>query len=145
MFLGTYAADLDRENRLRAPAAFHLGASTQLFVMKGFERNLMVLTAGSFEALSECLSSLNIADPAARLLLRLSLGTAQPVRIDAEGALPLPDGLKAFAGLKADLRIVGVGDYFEVWSGEKWSQQEMQIQDSEANSDRFAKLTLTTR
>jgi MraZ protein len=145
LFLGTYTVELDRDDRLPTPAAYGLNPYNALYVMQGFERNLMVLPARTFEALAHRIRSLNVADPAARLLMRLSLGTSQEVRADESGTLAVPASLREFAGLSGQLRIIGLGDYFEVWAGPHWMEQETQLRDAKANSERFSTLTVTTR
>ena len=41
--------------------------------------------------------------------------------------------------------VIGQGDYLEIWSPGLWSGQQLEIQDSESNSQRFAMLNLATR
>jgi len=89
--------------------------------------------------------SLNIADPLARILLRLILGTAHEVHLDKNGHLPIPDELKEFANLHEDVLVVGQGDYFEIWSADLWNNQETQLKDADTNSSRFSQLTVATR
>ncbi len=112
---------------------------------RGFDRNLQVLSTGAFRQMYTRAMSLNIADPLARLLLRLFLGSAVELEPDKRGTVTVPDELKAFAGLHEDLLLVGQGDYFEIWAPDLWSQQEAQLQDVEANSSRFSTLGVSTR
>jgi len=108
---------------------------------QGFDRNVQVLSARAFEKVYHQATSLNIADPSARLLLRLLLGNA----IDVPGgkaSLPIPDNLRAYAGLQDTVLLVGQGDYFELWSPDEWQKQEAQVLDAEANASRFAALAL---
>lgn len=112
---------------------------------QGFDRNLQVLTAGAFREVYRKATSLNIADPLARLLLRLFLGSAVQFHTDLKGVVIVPNELKEFAHIGQDLLLVGQGDYFEIWAPELWSMQEAQLQDADANSSRFSALTVTTR
>lgn len=112
---------------------------------QGFDRNLQVLTAGAFREVYRRATSLNIADPLARLLLRLFLGTAVELPVQDGTTCQIPGELKAYANLRQDLLLIGQGDYFEIWAPELWSQQEAQVRDSDANSSRFSALTITTR
>ncbi len=89
--------------------------------------------------------SLNIADPLARLLLRLILGTAHELGLDADGQLTVPQELREFASLQKDILLVGQGEYFEIWASDLWDQQETQLRDAEANASRFSALTVATR
>ena len=144
MFLGKYVSDLDPNNRLTVPSAFRAAASHELYLTQGFDRNLLVLTETAFNEVYSRVSSLNLADPAARLLLRLILGNAHAVRTDENGFITVPDELRAFANLRDGILIVGQGDYFEVWSRDFWKKQESELNDAEANASRFAALTVST-
>lgn len=110
---------------------------------QGFDRNLQVLTAEAFQEIYRTAISLNVANPLARLLLRLILGTAQESGVDAEGQLVIPEELKQFANLQNDILLIGQGEYFEVWAPDLWNQQEAQLRDAETNANRFSALTLT--
>jgi MraZ protein len=112
-------------------------------VTQGFDRNLQVLTNDAFQAIYRTVVSLNIANPLARLLLRLILGTAHELGVDANGQFTIPEELKQFANLQNDILLIGQGEYFEIWSPEAWGKQEAQIRDAESNADRFSALTIT--
>jgi len=86
--------------------------------------------------------SLNIADPLARLMLRLLLGTATRMGADPSNHLAIPGDLKDYANLRDDILLIGQGDYFEIWAPELWDKQQTQINDAETNSSRFTMLTV---
>lgn len=145
MFLGKHALTLDKENRFIAPAAFKQELSTGAFILQGFEQNLLVFPFPSFEKLYSALSAQNLADPLARSLLRMLLGSTQELSQDANGRLSLPGELKSFAQLGTQLMVIGQGDFFEIWQPELWEKQEIDLRDAAANSARFSTLTVTTR
>ena len=144
MFLGKYARALDAKNRIAVPPAFQSELTGGAYVTQGFDRNVQVLTAGAFQQLYRQAAALNAADPLARLLLRLFLGSAVAVPA-GKPMLTIPDHLRGYAGLEGDVLVVGQGDYFEIWSPEKWREQESQLQDAAANASRFAALGLGSR
>ena len=145
MFLGKHSSKLDKYNRLSTPSQFREELSNRSYITQGFDRNLLVLTRDAFQEIYRRVVSLNIADPLARILLRLILGTAHEVHMDKNGHLPIPDELKEFANLHEDVLLVGQGDYFEIWSADLWNNQETQLKDADTNSSRFSKLTVATR
>ncbi len=110
---------------------------------QGFDRNLQVLTADAFREIYRIVISLNIANPVARALLRMILGTAHESTVDANGDLTLPEELKDFANLNKDIFLIGQGEYFEIWSPDQWDRQEAQLRDAETNANRFSALTVT--
>ena len=145
MFLGKYPCALHGENRISVPSAIRDQLSGGAFVTQGFERNLLILTAGAFQEIYRRVTSLNMADPLARLLLRLILGSAQALSLESDGHIAIPEDLKNFAGLDEQALLIGQGDYLEVWSPELWNEQEVQLRNAEANTERFSMLTVSTR
>jgi MraZ protein len=145
LFLGKYSAAIDQEGRFVAPPAYRQQLLGGLYMLRGFDRNLLVFPQAPFENIYRSLTSQNIADPLARLLLRLLLGTAHELELDASGNLVIPAELQEFAELTPDLLLVGQGDYFEVWQPDLWRKQEIQLNDVGANSNRFSALLVATR
>lgn len=114
-------------------------------MIQGFEKNLLCLTETSFKEIFLRISSKNIADPLARLLLRLILSSAHIIQINKDGYFQIPDRLFNFIGKQKDLCIVGQGDYFEIWPAEAWKKQEDQLMNTEENASRFSSLEITLR
>lgn len=144
MFLGKYGRTLDVKNRITVPPAFQAELTGGAYMTQGFDRNVQVLTAGAFQQLYRQAASLNIADPLARLMLRLFLGSAIELR-PGKSTLVIPDSLRAYAGLDGNVLLIGQGDYFEIWSPDQWRVQESQLMDAATNASRFAALGLGTR
>ena len=145
LFLGKFSRTLDTTGRFSVPPAFRGPLSGGAYLTQGFDRNLQVLTNDAFQEIYHTVVSLNIANPLARLLLRLILGTAQELGMDADGQLTIPEELKGIANLQRDIFLIGQGKYFEIWAPDLWSRQEAQLQDAESNADRFSALTVSAR
>jgi len=145
MFLGQYQHSFDAKNRLTVPARFRELLEGGAFITKGFDKALMVLTLPAFDQLYTRINSMNIADPMARHLRRMILGSASQLEIDKSGRILIPQYLRALASLEGEAVLVGQGDYFEIWSPSNWQQEEEVILDSETNDQRYATLNLTTR
>lgn len=145
MFLGQYRHNIDEKGRLTIPARFRdLLAAEGAYVLQGFDNNLMVLTVPTFEAISKRVSQMSLTDPSARLLKRLIFSTADRVEVDRAGRILIPQFLRRSAGLDGEAILVGVGDYFEIWAPSVWEQQVDQLQDVEANAQRFMTLELSS-
>ena len=145
MFIGKYASMLDSNNRLSVPSAFSDKVLDGVYMTQGFDRNLLVLTTDAFEEIYRRVKSLNIADPLARLLLRMILSTADRVETDKDGFITIPVELIQFANLDKEVLFIGQGDYFELWSPGLWRKQEAQLNDADTNATRFSTLTIATR
>lgn len=144
MFLGQYRHTLDSKDRLIVPARYRDLLQQGAYVMQGFDRNLMVLTQSAFEAISHRTNQMSMTDPTSRLLRRLIYSTADHVDLDKAGRILIPQFLRQFATLENEVVMVGAGDYFEIWSPENWAAQNDQLQDTEANAQRFAAFDITT-
>ncbi|MBI3160683.1 MAG: division/cell wall cluster transcriptional repressor MraZ [Chloroflexi bacterium] len=143
MFLGQYRHALDDKGRLTVPARFRELLEAGGFVLQGFDRNLMVLTPTTFEAMTAQINQMNMVDPKARELKRLLFSTADRIEPDRNGRILLPQFLRELAGLDGEAVLVGVGDYFEIWAPAAWEAQFAQLQDAEANAQRFVGLQLS--
>ena len=145
MFLNQYQHSFDDKGRLTIPSKFRELPAEGAFVVQGLDRNLMVLPPAVFQIIYDRLMGMSMTDPGARLLRRIILGNALQVVPDGASRILLSPNLKEFADLKENVVFVGQGDYFEIWSPELWKEQEVQVNDAETNSQRFAALDLKTR
>ena len=144
LFLGHYTCDL-RAGNLALPAAWKHSVPASGVLTRGFERNLLFFTASAFDELYRTIAALNLADPLARTLARLILGSAHPLRVETGGGLALPERLAAQAGLSRSAVVLGQGEYCEIWSAESWSEQQTMLDDTRENASRFASLALFTQ
>jgi len=145
MFLGRFYHNLDEKGRLTIPARYRdLLLPDGAYVMQGFDPNIMVLPSAVFEAFSDNINQMSITDPTKRLLRRLVFSTADRVEFDRAGRILIPQFLRQAAGLDTTVVVVGAGLYFEIWSPESWVDQDEQLQDAQANAQRFSSLELTS-
>ncbi len=143
MFLGQYQHRIDSKGRLTIPSRFREMLASGAYVTLGFDRNLMVLTPDAFQSISERVNQMSLTDPTARQLRRLIFATADRVEVDRSGRILIPQFLRETAGLENQVVVVGSGTYFELWTPEEWSKQASEIQNTEANAQRFAAFDLS--
>ena len=143
MFLGQFQHNLDDKGRLMIPARYRDLLAAGSYITQGFDKCLMVMTDAYFNEMYSIINSMNMADPTARMLRRLILSNAYPVEVDKVGRVLVPQNLRQFLGVESgELTVAGQGDYFEVWAPAGWREQMEQVQDVEANEQRFATLNL---
>jgi MraZ protein len=145
MFLGQFQHSIDDKGRLMVPARFRELLEGGAYLTQGFDKCLMVMTEAYFKQVYERISAMNLADPTARLLRRMILSNAYPVDVDKVGRILVPGNLRQFANLESDAIVAGQGEYFEVWTPAEWEKQTAQINDTEANNQRFATLNLSSK
>ena len=146
MFLGEYRHSIDNKDRLTIPARYRELLDEGAYILRGLDRNLMVYTSKAFDILSRRIFQMNTADPLARTLRRLVIGSASRVEIDKAGRILIPEFLCQKAGILCDHEVVlvGQGDYFEIWSSEEWALQQQILDEAETNNERFKVLDLST-
>jgi len=144
MFLNNYHHSFDDKFRLTIPAKFR-EIPEGAFVVKGLDRNLMVLPPEVFQVLLDHLAAMSITNPKVRQLRQSILGFADKVMPDANGRILIQQNLRDLAGLKREVVLVGMGDYFEIWSEELWQKQQELINNDQTNDDRYAAIDLTLR
>ncbi len=145
MFLGRYEHTVDDKGRVTIPARYRELLENGAYVTQGFDHNLIVLPAPSFENMYMHVNDLSMTDPTARQLKRFIFANAERCDFDRAGRMLLPQFLRDAAQLDGAAILVGVGDYFEIWSPKNWAQQNELLQDTEITTQRFAALNLPIR
>jgi MraZ protein len=144
MFLGQFQHNLDDKGRLMIPARYRELLAAGAYITQGFDRCLMVMTDLHFRQVYDRINSMNPTDTSTRLLRRLILSNAYLVEVDKVGRILVPHNLREFLGIaNGELIVAGQGDYFEVWTPAEWQLQMDNLQDVEANEQRFATLDLS--
>ncbi len=146
MFLGEYRHSLDNKDRLTVPVRYRELLDDGAYIVRGLDRNLMVMTVKGFTAISQYLNQMSMTDPLARALRRLIFGSASRLEVDKAGRILIPEFLIKVVGLSSDKEavLVGQGTYFEIWSTDEWSLQQQALDQPEANTERFKVLDLST-
>ena len=144
MFLtGEYHHTFDDKYRLTVPARFREAFVEGSYIVRGFDRNLMVLTAPAFETLSKHVMDMNILDPQVRQLRRYIIGKASQAELDKSGRILIPQDLRTWSQLETNVTIVGQGNYFEVWNPELLESEESL--NETFDNKRFEALNISTQ
>lgn len=122
MFLGEYEHTLDDKGRLAVPARFREALGDEAFITRGFDRCLMGFPRERWERLAEQVSSFSLGQGDARNLRRLIFSGANPVSLDRQGRILIPQNLRAYAELGDQVVIAGLNTHFEIWSAARWRE-----------------------
>ena len=126
MFHGTFEHALDDKNRLMVPAKLREEIASSeggvFYVTQGLDRCLNAYTKSGWETAAAKMQQARDGNPSARNFLRLFFSSAMKQELDAQGRLLLPDTLRARAGLRKDVVLVGVGDHIELWDKARWTR-----------------------
>ena len=130
MFFGTYAHTLDDTGRLTIPSKLRdaivdsaapdsgqtVAAKPQcIFLTCGAEKCIIAYTESRIAEIINEMKQGTINAGDAREFKRVFGGEGAMESWDKQGRILLPEGLKAFAGIRKDVTIVGAVDCFEIW------------------------------
>ena len=144
MFLSRYEHTIDEKGRITIPSGFREELGESVYLTQGFDGNLQAFPITLFEKLADRVRSISLLDPNSRMLRRLIFSNAKQIKFDNAGRILIPAFLRETANLEETALIVGVGEYFELWSPDKWQAQQVSLNDIDANEQRFSALDLTT-
>ena len=121
MLIGEYYTQLGEKNRLALPKKLRDELSGKVYLTRGYEKCLLLVDTIRWNNLvteinKRPLLSLNVRDTK-----RYILGGAIEIEYDAQGRFVLPEPLKLFAGIEERITFLGVGEWVEIWSEEKWN------------------------
>lgn len=145
MFMSQYEHTIDAKGRLTIPVKYREYLTDGAIITQGFEQNLMALTTQDFENITNRIDAMSLTNPAARQLKRQIFGFAEQVTLDKLGRILIPAYLRDTANLNESAIVVGMSAFFEIWSPERWQKQYFELQNPEADAQRFAAFDLPIR
>ena len=125
MFIGEYNHTIDTKGRLIVPAKFREELGEHFFVTKGFDGCLFAFDRADFEELQNKIMSLPLSNKLGRELQRFFIGSAEESEFDKQGRILLPAPLREHAGLDKDVALIGVGSRIEIWSKDRWEDDQL--------------------
>ncbi|MGD2063243.1 MAG: division/cell wall cluster transcriptional repressor MraZ [Nitrospirota bacterium] len=124
---GIHNQKLDAKGRLALPARFReaLAARDQnKLVVTGWTECLWVYSLEEWLRVEEQIDLLPSQEPEVMLFVRLFVGTATEVELDAQGRFLISQPLREYAGLDKEVMVVGLTKRIEVWDKERWLAQQ---------------------
>lgn len=123
MFMGTYAHSIDTKGRVIVPAKFREALGDSFVVTLGLDGCLFVYPEEEWEGFVKQLRELP-GSKEARKLQRYFMAGAAPCDVDKQGRVLIPSQLREKAGLEKDIVFVGVMSKIEIWSKERWDEND---------------------
>ena len=118
--MGKYNHTIDPKGRLSIPSKYREVLGDEFVVSKGMDGCLYVYANDDWKVFEGKLASLPLMSEEARQFARFFLSGAQPVTVDKQGRILMPQDLRDFAGLEKDVVLAGMGSRIEIWSLERW-------------------------
>ncbi len=133
MFLGEYVHSIDDKNRLAVPARFRQELAEGLYLTKGVDRCVYVLTPDGWNGLADRIAALPSMQASVRQLQRHFFAGAVHVVPDKLGRILIPPSLREYAQLNGEVVIAGVHSRIELWSRQTWMQEQARVDDQTAS------------
>ena len=129
MFLGQTVHTIDEKNRLAIPARFRVELATGLYLTKGVDRCLYILTSDGWSRLTERIRALPSMQVDARRLQRHFFSGADHLVPDKLGRIIIPASLREYAQLSGEIVIAGVHSRIELWDKSIWDAEQADADD----------------
>lgn len=124
-FRGQYAHSLDAKDRLTIPARFRTALSDGVVLLSWLDTCVAIFSPAGFTEFSDhYLTSLNPLGQKGRRMIRRFYASASDESLDSAGRVRLPHHMIEHAELEGGCVVVGALDHLEVWSPERWAEED---------------------
>jgi MraZ protein len=125
---GKFQHTIDAKGRVFIPARLREKLGDSFYVTISFEDCLTIYSTERWKKAEEKLETMS---QTAQMELRQVFANASDVDVDSQGRIPLTQNLRAKAGLKKNVTIVGTGLYVQIWDSETYKPVEEVERDRE--------------
>ena len=143
-FTGFYENSIDTKNRMIIPAKHRVQLGAECVVTSGYDCCLYIYAMEDWMELASKMKSLRQSDPEIRKFIRNTFSKATECKIDSQGRILIPQGLKDNAKIDKDLVTLGAMDKIEIWSKEVYEamQEDENLMDNQEFIDKLAEYGL---
>lgn len=131
MFTGSHPLTVDEKGRLAIPARYRQqlteSGGNSLVMTRTHKPCIEIYPASAFQAIAEQIQNLEDRE-AADLLKEVVIGYAVETEVDKQGRILLPQVLRRYARLDANVRVVGQISRFDVWDESLWADRHGETQ-----------------
>ncbi len=125
MFVSNYDHSIDDKGRFIMPSKFREQLDGRCVVTQGLDDNcLYIYQVSEWDAFMERLRALPNAKREIRAFQRMFTKNAETVEIDKQGRCLLSAKLRELAGIKDEIKLIGMDNKIELWSRESWERFE---------------------
>jgi MraZ protein len=123
---GTHTYQLDPKGRMSLPTRFRAAFAEGAWLTLGQEGCLYAFPSDEWSRQSEEARATPQSGADARAYARMFFGNAEPVDVDGQGRLLVPQKLRARLGIGREAVVRGVGSYMEIWERSTFDSYEQQ-------------------
>lgn len=126
LFLGDHTHAVDAKNRTAIPSSFRrsfpTGTEDKVVLLRGANGCIEGHVRPEWREHLTRLRNLDLYDDHDLVLRRLWLAGVTETELDAQGRVLLPRRLSEIAGIRDQARFIGLGQFFEIWSPERFDE-----------------------
>lgn len=122
VFFGTYTPKLDEKGRFFLPAKFRDDLAEGLVVTRGQDRCLAIYPMATFIEKTKQVATAPTTVRNVRDFQRMLASSASDEVPDKQGRITIPAPLRDYAGLSANIVVVGAIDRAEIWNPQAWEE-----------------------
>lgn len=130
MFLGEYEYKVDAKGRVPLPPKFRKHFAEGIVLNLGPDGQIDGYTQEGWNTNAEQLNFGPIKRNKQREFTRAYFSSAFDLELDSQGRIMLPPALRDGAGIKDSLVVIGVNEYIEIWSRERWNKAKVEARDN---------------
>jgi MraZ protein len=126
MFRSQSFHTIDEKGRIIVPARFRdvIRASGQDEIMVSrMDGCLVAYTLGEWNQVEERIRNMAVKSEKMRRFRRIFIGGASQCPCDRQGRVLIPPSLREYAVLEKEIVLAGVIDHFEIWSRDRWDNE----------------------
>jgi MraZ protein len=131
VFLSRYHHTIDAKGRLSIPGKYREAlarrATDVLIVTTDEEQCLAILPLDEWERRAAKIQIMPDTARVSKDYRRSFHGDAVDCTLDGQGRILIPPELRQYAGLERDVMLVGLHNYFEAWSLNRWQAKSAQL------------------
>jgi MraZ protein len=122
-FFGRYEHSIDDKGRVILPAKFRHPFEHGGFLTQHDDGCLALWTPEDFESQTQHMRERARSDRSHRNLARFWASATHESDIDRHGRMVIPARLRDYAGLEADVLVLGAIDRVELWNPGRWEEK----------------------
>jgi transcriptional regulator MraZ len=123
MLIGEYRSKIGLKKRVSLPKKFRKELGEDLILTRGYEDALVLVNKGMWEKIAKEVIAGSFINKNIRDTNRFLVGSAKEIQTDSQGRFVIPEALYEHAGLSDEVVFIGLVNWIEVWSKEKWIER----------------------